>query len=451
MKIHSKFLIAALVACSSALGGSIDDIKLSCGQRASIKAGKHWLEQCVENVLGAPIHPVLQTIAPGTGLGLGVGASRVWRHGELEIIPTVVAVASADRSSLLRGDFTLAFPGMSLSRRVIEAPDGVHEHGIRRLSLDVDSWDIDAKASLTFHARRIEARKQAFYGEGPLSTLSGLAYYHQRETSFGVTANDPIAPWAEIGVSVDSQRPKISGVNIENTPSLDQRYEETTAPGIGHQSRFMRYEPYLHLRFTHLGHNFHFTDLRLRYVFYQDMDSSRYSFERFSATSQTEYQLRVASTGTASHRSAVMNFLCPEMRGAHHCSPGTISVVGSVSASRTGHASVVPFYMQETIGGSTLDGTDTLRGFVDYRFRGPNRMFFQTEYRHGIWGPVGFMSFYDVGRVAQHPSDLSFVHMRHDFGLGVTISATNRVVVRAYVAFGSGEAIRPNAKFGSGI
>ena len=78
-------------------------------------------------------------------------------------------------------------------------------------------------------------------------------------------------------------------------------------------------------------------------------------------------------------------------------------------------------------------------------------MMYQAEYRHGIWGPLGFLSFYDVGRVAQRPSDIAFEHMRHDIGLGITISATNRVVMRMYVGFGTGEGIRPNYKFGGAL
>lgn len=46
-------------------------------------------------------------------------------------------------------------------------------------------------------------------------------------------------------------------------------------------------------------------------------------------------------------------------------------------------------------------------------------------------------------------SKVVFQHLRHDFGVGMTISATNRVVFRAYVGFGTGEGIGPNAKVGS--
>jgi hypothetical protein len=115
------------------------------------------------------------------------------------------------------------------------------------------------------------------------------------------------------------------------------------------------------------------------------------------------------------------------------------------------HRAQVPFYFQETLGGADINGNDTLRGFVDYRFRGASRILFQAEYRHGIWGPLGFLSFYDLGRVAQRPSDISFDHTRHDIGVGLTISATNRVVTRMYVGFGTGEGIRPNYKFGGAL
>jgi len=106
----------------------------------------------------------------------------------------------------------------------------------------------------------------------------------------------------------------------------------------------------------------------------------------------------------------------------------------------------VPFYLDETLGGADIYGNDTLRGFVDYRFRGPSRMLFQAEFRHRVWGPFGLYTFADSGKVAQTSSDLAFEHMRHDYGIGMYISATNRIVLRAYLGFGSGEGIRPNFK-----
>jgi hypothetical protein len=166
---------------------------------------------------------------------------------------------------------------------------------------------------------------------------------------------------------------------------------------------------------------------------------------------RSEQDIRIPSHHTASNRSAFQNLACPELRSRKQCSAGTVSFLASVSASYTGQASSVPFYLDETLGGADIYGNDTLRGFADYRFRGPSRMLFQAEYRHQVWGPVGFLSFADAGRVSASATDLAFEHLQHDFRMGLYVSATNRVVFRAYIGFGTREGIRPNGKFPSAL
>jgi hypothetical protein len=62
-------------------------------------------------------------------------------------------------------------------------------------------------------------------------------------------------------------------------------------------------------------------------------------------------------------------------------------------------------------------------------------------------GPFGILGFYDTGRVALMPSDLSLSHLRHDFGVGAYVRAGGNIVLRAYIAFGAGEGSHPNVKF----
>lgn len=94
-----------------------------------------------------------------------------------------------------------------------------------------------------------------------------------------------------------------------------------------------------------------------------------------------------------------------------------------------------------------MDGYDVLRGFGQYRFRGPSAVLFQVDYRHPLWGPVGLLSFYDMGKVVQERSDLSFAELRHDIGLGLYLHAGNRELARFYIGFGTGEPARPSFKF----
>jgi outer membrane protein assembly factor BamA len=55
----------------------------------------------------------------------------------------------------------------------------------------------------------------------------------------------------------------------------------------------------------------------------------------------------------------------------------------------------MPFYFMPTLGGN-----DTLRGFREYRFRGPHAILAQGEYRWEIWSGLDGALFYDAGKVA---------------------------------------------------
>jgi hypothetical protein len=448
-----RILCFVLLFCSLAYPGTVHDLKISCA-RANAKKGAsnrlYWMEQCAEQVFTLDVvHPTIKTIAPGTGVALGLGSQHIWRRNSLEYLPSLTVVGSFDGSVAVRGDFTIALPPLSFERAPA-APNDSHLGTKPKLRLVVDSINIDRKASINLHGYWLKAQQQDFYGLGPLTSRSGLALYGLSQAGAGVSFNDPITTWGDLGFSLDLIRPRLFSVLNAGHPSIEQVYTAATAPGLGIQSEFVRYEPYLHSRFRVVGSSrWKFVDLRVGYAFYQDLDGNRFSFRRLAATAHTEYDMLLPSRGTASHRSPWKEFLCPTNRGARHCSAGTLDLMGHASAAFTGVNSIVPFYFDETLGGSDIYGTDTLRGYADYRFRGPSRMLFQAEYRHGIWGPIGFLGFYDVGRVASRPSDLAFEHLRHDFGLGVTISATNRVVFRVYMGFGTGEGIRPNAKFGS--
>jgi len=64
-----------------------------------------------------------------------------------------------------------------------------------------------------------------------------------------------------------------------------------------------------------------------------------------------------------------------------------LTIHDRLTISDTSNGNVVPFYMQETLGGSDINGQPTLRGFADYRFRAPDLMLIQVEYDRRIWGP----------------------------------------------------------------
>jgi hypothetical protein len=142
------------------------------------------------------------------------------------------------------------------------------------------------------------------------------------------------------------------------------------------------------------------------------------------------------------------SLLCEPIVGGQ-CTYGQLVFNELLTASYTSGNQTVPFYLQPTLGGTDINGVDTLRGLVDYRLRAPNRILLQVEYYHNILGPIGIYGFYDEGKVALTPGDLNLTSLRHDLGVGVYFKVQNKIVIRGYIGFGAGEGSHPNFKLPS--
>jgi hypothetical protein len=90
----------------------------------------------------------------------------------------------------------------------------------------------------------------------------------------------------------------------------------------------------------------------------------------------------------------------------------------------------IPFYMQPTLGGS-----DDLRGYRPYRFRGDNVLVMNAEYRWEIFSGLDMALFADGGKVFAHKSDLDFRNLESDAGFGFRFNARNRTFLRLDVGF----------------
>jgi len=183
------------------------------------------------------------------------------------------------------------------------------------------------------------------------------------------------------------------------------------------------------------------------YHYYQDPSSGRYSTRKFRAEFlqriYPESQHEATGGGTSVRRQPKYD--------------SVLYIGGRFTAESAATGHVVPFYLQETIGGSDIEGVPALRGFQDYRFRAPNLFYLQAQYERrllrarpageapstfrSIASSVGIMAFYDTGEVAARLSDLDMSNLRHSFGFGLTFWSGNKVWFRAYVGLGSGEGL----------
>jgi outer membrane translocation and assembly module TamA len=103
----------------------------------------------------------------------------------------------------------------------------------------------------------------------------------------------------------------------------------------------------------------------------------------------------------------------------------------------------MPFYLTPTLGGN-----DSLRGFRNYRFRGPHAMLLQAEYRWEVWSGLDAALFYDAGKVALRRRDLNFSALERDYGFGFRFNTAEGVILRVDAAFGSRDGKHLHIVFG---
>jgi len=445
----SQVALIALLAAPCARANKLTDIERACFERGNFHKGIHWLEECIQEMFTAEdFHVTMTSVAPGAGIvAFGPGYSKEEYHFHTQFIVETSAAVSTDASYVGAAQITFAIPSLSLGQKgIYDKPSSREKFGIPKVERPIGEEPLDAKASLSFGYRRFDAREQDFYGLGPNSSLSGNATYGLLQSSTYAKIDNPLTTWNSIGFNLSFLQPRVTSSINGAVPQIRAAYNATTAPGLNSRDDFMRYEPYILFRIP--PRRSLFDTLRVGYAAYQALGDSTFSFQRLTATSTTFIPLWIPSHHTPDNRRPkIKNYVCPSLRSATRCSMGDLRLIGTYAASYKGAHSQVPFYFDQTLGGTNIDGTDTLRGYVDYRFRAPSSILFQIEYRRPIWGPFGFLAFYDLGKVALIPSDLSLDHLRHDIGVGLWLRAGNREVVRLYFGFGTGEGSRLQPKF----
>ena len=92
--------------------------------------------------------------------------------------------------------------------------------------------------------------------------------------------------------------------------------------------------------------------------------------------------------------------------------------------------SIVPFYLQPTLGGS-----EDLRGFRAFRFYDNNLIVVNGEYRWEVFSGLDMALFADGGKVFHRHADLNFRNMEGDCGFGFRFNVKNNVFLRIDTGF----------------
>jgi len=334
-----------------------------------------------------PIHLTIKSIVPGGGFGPGPTFHEDFNRGKWQRYLESTAVSSFQAFWSAEGKF-----------RATHDKFGKNNSARDRFAAD-------------FYANAMGLPHMDFYGIGPNTLKSNVVQFRERYVVAGSDIFNPFSSWFAAGAALESIWPDVGGVGDPKLRSITTLFNEGTAPGLTSQPNLIHYEAYVRPR--HL-HQF---DYKIGYNFYQDTATGHFSFRRF------------------------------RVDGTHTFHPfgndNTFTIQDRLTISDVSRGNAVPFYMQETLGGSDITGQPTLRGFADYRFRAPDLILIQAEFERRIWGPVGGLAFYDTGQVATQASDLSLGQMRHSFGFGLSFWAGEKVWFKMYVGLGSGEGVHP--------
>jgi len=133
-----------------------------------------------------------------------------------------------------------------------------------------------------------------------------------------------------------------------------------------------------------------------RWTSFDDSDFDRFSFRRY----EVELQQFIPT----------------------HAKRGTFATRALVSLIDTGPGQEVPFFMQQTAGGSS-----TLRGYRQDRFRDKNRLIFNLEYRWEVMQLFDLVAFGDAGRVFSRRGNIGLNDMRGSVGAGGRFKFRERV------------------------
>jgi hypothetical protein len=255
-------------------------------------------------------------------------------------------------------------------------------------------------------AARREYPQEQFFGIGPDARRADQVSFALRRTILGARGGvRPIRP-IRVGGGVEYIQPSVGPGKDSGVPSIEALFNETTAPGLSRQPEFLNTFSFIEVDYRQ--------PLNARRGGWYRFDFSRFNDQDFNAHSfnRIDVDLRQYVPFLAERR--------------------VLAGRAFVSTSDADDSHTMPFYLMPYLGGN-----DTLRGFREYRFRGPHALLLQAEYRYEIWSGLEGAFFYDTGKVASRRSELDLTNLEKDYGFGFRFNTDNGVVVRVDAGFGS--------------
>jgi outer membrane protein assembly factor BamA len=248
--------------------------------------------------------------------------------------------------------------------------------------------------------------QENFFGLGPDSSRDDRSDYAIRTNHFGGRAGVRPFPYLLVGSGIEYLEPRLGAGQNDRYPDVSVAFDPSEVPGLDTRADFLRSDAFIEVDYREPRNARKGGWYRVDFSHYDDRTADQFTFNRL------DVDLRQFFGFLAGRR--------------------VIAARLFVSTSDTHAGQTMPFYFMPTLGGN-----DTLRGFREYRFRGPHAILAQAEYRWEIWSGLDGAIFYDAGKVADRRGDLDFENLESDYGIGFRFNTDNGIILRVDAAFGS--------------
>jgi outer membrane protein assembly factor BamA len=259
---------------------------------------------------------------------------------------------------------------------------------------------------LRLQGKRTDANSLDYYGPGADSKKSGRSNYRREENAFDVSLTfKPVRSYLNIGFIAGYQTLNVGPGASNDSISTEKQFSPDQAPGIDHQTYYVRSGPFLEIDSRdkpsdpHVGTHFLLSLMR-----FSDTLFHHYSFRQIDSCLEQYLPFFNKKRVIALRAQTVLNY--PE------------------------GDNIVPFYMQPTLG-----GTSTLRGYRRYRFYDNDLFLVSSEYRWEVFTLMDAALFADAGKVFHRDGDFGAGSMETDAGFGFRFKSRSAVVFRIDTAF----------------
>jgi outer membrane protein assembly factor BamA len=239
-----------------------------------------------------------------------------------------------------------------------------------------------------------------FFGLGPDSKPENETTYLQYDALYDVVLGWQPRPWLALTTRAGYMTFGGGPGQDDRVPPIGAIFDESTAPGATTQPDYFRITPQILIDRRDIPGNPHrgFM-LGVEFGYYDDRGSDAFEFTDWALDARGYVPL---------------------------WSPQRVLALRTLYyGSYTPDGARMPFYMQETLGGS-----HTLRGYEGLRFRGEDVLSLQAEYRWEAHPAVEFTLFTDTGTVSEEDQSVDLDTLKWDAGWGLRLKAYRFLVFR---------------------